>query len=708
MRGTPGQRYAGIGSSLFSWRRCTRPHSLRRSRLCQLEMLEARQVLDAMPIISEILASNDRVIVDQDGDDSDYIELYNAGDEDMSLNRYYLTDDPENLQKWRMPDVPLPAGEYLLVFASNKDRNDPAAELHTNFRLGSSGEYVALVEPDGQTVAFEYAPGYPDQVPDVSYGVPTGIKTSRLIDQGAAAHVLIPTDGSLDVTEPDVIAGTWLQPGFDDTGANWFDATTGIGYVPPNEPVVLGDSVAEYSGVQGQDNWYYGTYIRNLDSDGMYSPNEFGELTADRFFVSATNVWDVGLNGAAPSTEITQDGGHPGTTSNGFFSHWSMRRWVSETEGEITISGTLANPDAAGDGTIGRIFVNGTEIYTQPVNGTSTDYSVTTTVKLGDIIDFAIDAGEAENEVGDTTTFTATIRGKEYVTLPVVSLADSSDDWERSDQQGINNWYLGYYDQLADPDQTYQADNFQQFTSGFWTGSRWQFPDTSIDTQIRSTSMGPHADNGIVHWAVRRWVSTIDGTLVVDFDFSKATSGGDGVTARVIHNGVEVDSIQINGDDRTGLTRSVTIANVQNGDTIDFAVDPLGPGIDPQQRNGDSDRANVDVRISRHRGRIGKHFERHPRCHLRRGHKCLRADSVHSRRRVSVGPTDAQDEIRRRLCCLHQRPVGGIEQCAGRRHLRFGRGIQAQRRTQRCLNRLTFPIVAGCSLTAQICCRSTS
>ena len=86
-------------------------------------------------------------------------------------------------------------------------------------------------------------------------------------------------------------------------------------------------------------------------------------------------------------------------------------------------------------------------------------------------------------------------------------MADSSDDWERTDQQGINNWYFGYYEQSADPDQTYQPENFQEFSAGFWTGSRWEFPDTSIDTQIRSTSMSPHAANGIVHWAVRRWDS---------------------------------------------------------------------------------------------------------------------------------------------------------------------------------------------------------
>jgi hypothetical protein len=599
MRSTPGKRYVDRDWTWFSQVLRRRRRRGGSGHVPRLESLEARQVLAAMPIISELLASNDRVIEDVDGDDSDYIELYNAGDEDMSLNRYYLTDNPNDLQKWRLPDVPLPAGEYLLVFASNKDRNDPAGELHTNFALGATGEYLALVEPDGQTIAYEYSPGFPDQVTDVSYGVPTGIKTSTLVDRGAAARVRIPTDGSVDVTEPDVLAGTWLQPDFDDTGAGWFDATSGVGYVPPDEPIVLADSVADFSGVQGQDNWRYGMWLRNVDSDGVYAANEFAEFNAERFFVPARNVWDAGLNGAPPSTEITPDGGHPGTTSVGLLSQWSIRRWVSETAGEITISGTLANPDPAGDGVVARILVNGTAVFEQLINGSSTDYSVTTTVAVGDLVDFTIDAGLAENEVGDTTTFTASISGLALRELPIVPLADSSSDWNRNGEQGAGNWYFGLYDQAADPDQTYQADNFQAFSSAYWTGSRWEHPESGIDTQIRSTSMGPHAADGVVHWAVRRWSSTIDGTLIVEYDISKVTAGGDGATVRVFHRGVEVETFQIDGADRTGTTRSVTIPGVRVGDAIDFAIDPLGPGVDPQQRDGTSDRSNVDIRIAR-------------------------------------------------------------------------------------------------------------
>ncbi|MCA9152297.1 MAG: lamin tail domain-containing protein, partial [Planctomycetales bacterium] len=559
-----------------------------------MELLEPRQVLAAVPIISEILALNDRTIQDQDGDDSDYIELYNAGEDDMSLNRFYLTDDPKDLQKWRFPDVQLNAGEYLVVFASNKDRNDPANELHTNFRLSSTSEYLALVEPDGVTVADALAPGYPQQVQDVSYGVPTGMERASIIGPGTTARVFVPTTGDLDQQEPNVVAGTWLDPAFDDAGAGWFDAELGAGFVQPNTPVVIADSVADYSGEQNKNNWTYGTWTRNFDTDGVYSPSEMLLINSERFFVPATNTWDLGLDGAAPHSELTATGGHTASAAVGFFSHWVIRRWTAETTGEISIQGTLANTDPSGDGVIGHILVNGTEIYQQAVNGSSVEYNVTTTVQVGDVIDFAIDPGAADDEVGDQADFTAVINGIPLRVLPEVPVADSSTDWVRA-QQGANGWSYGSYELSSDPDGIYQADNFALFPLGAWNGSRWQ--DPNVSTNIRSTSQDGTVSGNTIQWAVRRWESNVDGSLVVEYDVRKALSGGDGATTRLFHNGVEVDTVQIGGDDTTGVTRRVTISNVKLGDLIDFVTDPLG--LDQTVREGTSDRVTMDVRIAR-------------------------------------------------------------------------------------------------------------
>ena len=78
------------------------------------------------------------------------------------------------MRKWRFPETILASGEFLLVFASGKDLATAGGELHTNFKLSGSGEFLALVEPDGFTIHHQYSPSYPDQVTAISYGLVPG------------------------------------------------------------------------------------------------------------------------------------------------------------------------------------------------------------------------------------------------------------------------------------------------------------------------------------------------------------------------------------------------------------------------------------------------------------------------------------------------------------------------------------------------------
>lgn len=121
-------------------------------------------------VISEFMAKNDHGIRDEDGDQSDWIELFNGSGVDLNLDGWYLTDTPLNLAKWRVPSVGLPASGYLLIYASGKNRTNSAAPLHTNFRLSDNARsYLALVDPSGTNVVSSFA-SYPKQFPDVSYG----------------------------------------------------------------------------------------------------------------------------------------------------------------------------------------------------------------------------------------------------------------------------------------------------------------------------------------------------------------------------------------------------------------------------------------------------------------------------------------------------------------------------------------------------------
>lgn len=122
-------------------------------------------------VISEFLAANVKNRADENGDFEDWIELRNTTASAVNAQGWRLTDEVGNPGKWTLPSVSVPAGGYLVIFASGKDRRVAGSNLHTNFRLSNGGEYLALVEPDGETVATVFAPQFPPQANDVSYGL---------------------------------------------------------------------------------------------------------------------------------------------------------------------------------------------------------------------------------------------------------------------------------------------------------------------------------------------------------------------------------------------------------------------------------------------------------------------------------------------------------------------------------------------------------
>ena len=127
--------------------------------------------------INEILALNETILTDEDGDYSDWIELYNAGPDPVDLTGWFLTDDAADSLKWSIPGVEIASDGYLLIFASGKDRNTSGSELHTNFKLSGAGEYLALFNPEGIS-ATAFKPSFPVQQTDISYGFMEGGYTS--------------------------------------------------------------------------------------------------------------------------------------------------------------------------------------------------------------------------------------------------------------------------------------------------------------------------------------------------------------------------------------------------------------------------------------------------------------------------------------------------------------------------------------------------
>ena len=111
----------------------------------------------------------------------------------------------------------LAPGEFLVLFASSPtdsggnrldDYVDAAGHLHANFSLDAGGEYLALVKPDGQSVASEFAPEYPKQKDDIAYGVGQQANELTLLPNTAPGDYWVPA-AAADLP-PD-----WNDPFFD-------------------------------------------------------------------------------------------------------------------------------------------------------------------------------------------------------------------------------------------------------------------------------------------------------------------------------------------------------------------------------------------------------------------------------------------------------------------------------------------------------------
>ena len=187
-------------------------------------------------VISEFLASNpvwtssntppQNKWRDEDGDYSDWIELFNSSDRGVDLAGWHLTDSANNLAKWTFPATNLPPKSHLVVFASEKNRRTAGRPLHTNFKLSQGGEFLALVRPDGRTVASAFSPAFPPQLDDVSFGLPTLSTPVTLIATDSPVTVWVPMNDSLGLE--------WARPVFDDS--SWLRATNGVGFERATNP----------------------------------------------------------------------------------------------------------------------------------------------------------------------------------------------------------------------------------------------------------------------------------------------------------------------------------------------------------------------------------------------------------------------------------------------------------------------------------------
>ncbi len=101
-------------------------------------------------VINEIMASNQTYITDENGEYEDWVELYNNSSSSVNLGGWFLTDNPDNLDKWEFPtNTVIPAMGYIIIWADEDSSQGP---LHANFKLSIMGEDLLLINASGATI----------------------------------------------------------------------------------------------------------------------------------------------------------------------------------------------------------------------------------------------------------------------------------------------------------------------------------------------------------------------------------------------------------------------------------------------------------------------------------------------------------------------------------------------------------------------------
>jgi CotH kinase protein/Lamin Tail Domain len=141
-------------------------------------------------LINEIIARNESVLADPQGEFDDWIELKNVSDQAIDLAGKYLSDKPDDPLKWQFPeDTVLEPGGYLIVWA-DEDGGDEG--LHCNFRLAGDGETIWLFDTIGAGHALLDSVTYAGLDVDVSLGrLPDGEGPAQVL---TAASPLGPND----------------------------------------------------------------------------------------------------------------------------------------------------------------------------------------------------------------------------------------------------------------------------------------------------------------------------------------------------------------------------------------------------------------------------------------------------------------------------------------------------------------------------------
>lgn len=97
-------------------------------------------------VINEVCTANHACLQDQALGTPDWVELYNGSNRAVDLKDYGLSDSMKNCYKYKLPEVTLEPGQYLLVYFTGGTAAADENPYCTGFGLNRAGETIVLVD----------------------------------------------------------------------------------------------------------------------------------------------------------------------------------------------------------------------------------------------------------------------------------------------------------------------------------------------------------------------------------------------------------------------------------------------------------------------------------------------------------------------------------------------------------------------------------
>ena len=360
----------------------------------QLRKLNTSVLLPgAVPLINEFSASNSSVLDDDNGNSSDWIEIYNAGEDSLDLGGYSLTDDPTDSTKYVIPNgTVLGGGEYLIIFAGDDADPTIGTDLYTGFGLAAGGEYVGFFDSAGSLVSEfgENGADYPAQFTDVSYGLTSDVGSPNAVSIGdfsSASQIVIDTNGSNFDTELGLFDAEGNLLDFDDDGGNGLQSRIDAGTLIDGTYFIavggfntqFNDNFSVVSSFSGSGN-----FALNVNGPAINGTIVGSEIDFFSFNVGAATVTTTGVGFFATPTPGFANGLNAVdgvidslptvSVDRGFYDEAFTVNVASQAPGAILVYTT--------DGTQPSL-INGIQV--QPANSTAlaqTDVLINTTTSL--------------------------------------------------------------------------------------------------------------------------------------------------------------------------------------------------------------------------------------------------------------------------------------------------------------------------------------